>query len=199
MLASAIGVGSNAPWDVVVNERTTVATGNAFAQFVQGRRIKGNTYGMINAVHMATNLADPKTGAVGTVLAATPNETETSTLATLNSLTNVVAGCVADAHKLHRTVQSGYAARRIDPNQPTSGAREHGEISVVSRYPSDTEDPLFVLSEVYPVPACANTKADQLAAFPQDYRRFLQHPGQRKPHEWAGQFRDRREGLRVGE
>jgi hypothetical protein len=69
MLASAIGMGSSPPGEVVVNERTTVATGNAFAQFVDGRKIKGNTYGMINAVKMAANLADPQTGAVGVVLA----------------------------------------------------------------------------------------------------------------------------------
>ncbi len=66
MLASAISVGSNVPGNVVVNERTTVATGNAFAQFVEGRQIKGNTYGMINAVHMAANLADPRQERSGT-------------------------------------------------------------------------------------------------------------------------------------
>ncbi len=97
MLASAIGIGSSAPSHIVVNERTTVATGNAFAQFVDDRKIGGNTYGMINALPMAANLANPTTGAVGIVLASVPNGTETSTYATFNSLTNVVASCVADS------------------------------------------------------------------------------------------------------
>ena len=82
MLASAIGLGSSAPAQVVVNERTTVATGNAFARFVDDRKIGGNTYGMINALPMAANLANPQTGAVGVVLASTPNGNETSTLPT---------------------------------------------------------------------------------------------------------------------
>src|SRR5262249_40326340 len=36
--------------------------GNAFAQFVHGRQIANNAYGMFNAVYMAANLAYPETG-----------------------------------------------------------------------------------------------------------------------------------------
>src|SRR5580658_4766554 len=91
MLASVIGIGLGAPASVVVNELTTVATANAFAQFIGSVSIQGNFYGMKNAVSMATNLADPVTGNVGVVLSSTPNSTETSTYAAFNSLTNVVA------------------------------------------------------------------------------------------------------------
>jgi hypothetical protein len=86
MLASAIGGGPKIAGTIVVNERTTVATGVAFAQFIGDGKILGNKYGMINAVHMAANLADPKTGDVGEVLLNIPNGTETSTLPTFNSL-----------------------------------------------------------------------------------------------------------------
>jgi hypothetical protein len=82
---------------VDVNERTTVATANAFAQFVNGSMIQGNSVGITNAVPRAGNLANPVTGNVGIILNAVPNGTETSTLATFNSLTNVVASCVASA------------------------------------------------------------------------------------------------------
>ena len=41
-LASAIGYGRDPPATTVVNERTTIATGNAFARFVNGRRVVGN-------------------------------------------------------------------------------------------------------------------------------------------------------------
>jgi hypothetical protein len=91
LLTSAIGFATTPPDAVVVNERTTVATGNAFAQFVDDRKIAGNTYGMLNAVSMAANFADPETGAVGVVLDSSPNSRETSTLATFNSLSNAVA------------------------------------------------------------------------------------------------------------
>jgi hypothetical protein len=55
LLASVAGT-SLRGGPVVVNERTTVAMGTAFAQFVNGRRITGNTYGMLNAVRMAENI-----------------------------------------------------------------------------------------------------------------------------------------------
>lgn len=94
MLASAIG---RAPVSgpVVVNELTTVATGFAFAQFIDGTTISGNEYGMINAVHMAANMADPVTGAIAEVLDRLPNADETEARRTFNSLANIVANCVA--------------------------------------------------------------------------------------------------------
>ncbi len=96
MLASAIG---QAPVQgpVVVNERTPIATGFAFAQFVDGSVIEGNRYGMLNAVHMAANLVRPGTGAVADVLRLPPNGPETEALRTFNSLANMVADCVAAA------------------------------------------------------------------------------------------------------
>jgi hypothetical protein len=93
MLVSAIG---RAPISgpVVVNERTTIATGFAFAQFVKGQAINGNQYGVLNAVHMAANLVDPQTGKIADVLGRVPNGAETSALRTFNSLANIVADCV---------------------------------------------------------------------------------------------------------
>jgi hypothetical protein len=94
MLVSAIG---RAPVDgpVVVNERTTVATGFAFAQFVDGAEIKGNRHGMLNAIRMAANLVSPETGIVAAVLRLPPNGPETTALRTFNALANMVAYCIA--------------------------------------------------------------------------------------------------------
>jgi hypothetical protein len=96
MLAGAIGRGPAVGHPVVVNERTTVATATAFAQFIDGSSIVGNRYGMINAVPMAANMANPETGLVGEVLDRSPNAEDTSTRRTFNSLSNMVAACVAD-------------------------------------------------------------------------------------------------------
>jgi hypothetical protein len=151
MLASAIGMGSSALSDVVVNERTTVATGNAFAQFVDGARIVGNTYGMINAVQMAANLANPQTGAVGRVLALTPNGPWTSTHKTFNSLSNVVASCVASAQNCTKLFEAA---------TPPGGSRPTNVLQAIANivknpsypgYPSNSEDPVFLLSEVDPI------------------------------------------------
>src|SRR5215831_19520095 len=94
LLASVIGQAPVAG-PVVVNERTTLATGFAFAQFVDGSVIEGNRYGVLNAVRMAANMAAPRTGAVADVLRLPPNGPETTGLPTFNSLANVVASCVA--------------------------------------------------------------------------------------------------------
>ena len=146
-LASAIGTGGDVPQSVVVNERTTVAVGNAFAQFVRGRRIEGNGYGMFNAAHMAANLANPRTGAVGIVLAAIPNGPKTSTLATFNSLSNVVASCVADGQS---------CAALFAATTPPGGSAPRNVVQALANlvqnpsYPGypDDPDPVFDLSTV---------------------------------------------------
>jgi hypothetical protein len=172
MLASAIGVGpSTVPAHVVVNERTTVATGNAFAQFVDGHAIEGNTYGMTNAVHMAANLADPHTGAVGPVLASTPNGTETSTLATFNSLTNAVASCIADADNCLRLFD---AAAPPGGPPPSTVLQAVANITKYPSYPSDRQtqgDPVFQLSKLAPIYQPALTQA------PTNWLLFLKFTG----------------------
>jgi hypothetical protein len=92
-LAAALGTG-RVPRRVVVNERTTVAAGYALAQFIDGRRISGRAPGPRNAVSMAANLVDVRTGRVSAVLRRKPNGVATSTWRTVNSLSNLVARCV---------------------------------------------------------------------------------------------------------
>ena len=150
MLATAVSAGSSVPSDVVVNERTTVAVGNAFAQFIDGAKINGNLYGMVNAVRMAANLADPESGEVGVVLSSSPNGTETSTLATFNSLANAVASCVADAANCTQLF-----AAATPPGGPAPATVLQAVANMV-KYPSfpgypDTADPVFVLSMLDPI------------------------------------------------
>jgi hypothetical protein len=94
ILASAIGRGPRAPRHVVVNELTTVATGTSFAQFIDGIKIRGNRYGMLNAVKIAEDMANPITGELGAVLANPPNGNGSSTLETFNTLANIVSRVV---------------------------------------------------------------------------------------------------------
>lgn len=137
--------------EAVVNERTTVATGTAFAQFVRGQRIDGNRYGMTNGSQMAANLADPTTGDVGVVLASTPNGSLTSTLTTFNSLTNAVAACAADASACARL----FRATAPPGGPPSAGVLQ--AVANIAKYPSYPAyrgaegDPLFGLSLAEPV------------------------------------------------
>ncbi len=144
---------------VTINERTTVATGTAFAQFVHVQRIAGNRYGMANAARMAANLANPRTGAVGVVLASTPNGTETSTLATFNSLSNVVAGCAAAP----RVCTELFRAAAPPGGRPAPNVLQ--AVANIAKYPSypahrgGSGDPLFELAQSTPIHTPALTEA----------------------------------------
>jgi hypothetical protein len=151
MLVSAIGVGPDVPSSVVISERTTVATANAFAQFIHDGEIHGNPYGMINAAHMAANLASPRTGAIGTVLESSPNGMETSTLATFNSLSNVVAGCVSQLSNCAKLFAAATAASQRAPANVLQALANIVRNPAYAGYPSDDEDPVFLLSQTRPI------------------------------------------------
>lgn len=93
-LASVLGTGRT-PTDVVINERTTVASAYGMAQFTRSRDIAGGIPGLPNAAGMVRNLVDVSTGEPGSVLATPPNGELTSTIATFNSLANMIARCAA--------------------------------------------------------------------------------------------------------
>jgi hypothetical protein len=164
MLASAIG---QAPvtGPVVVNERTTVATGFAFAQFVDGSAIDGNAVGMLNAVHMAGNMVRPRTGNLAEVLRLPPNGSETSALPTFNSLANIVAHCVA----------TGAGCRKLfEATTPPGGSRPTNVLQAVAniaKYPWLNVDKLFALSLERPLYAPA------LAQKPDAWTLFLKFTG----------------------
>ncbi|MCC7041063.1 MAG: hypothetical protein IT516_12215 [Burkholderiales bacterium] len=168
LLASAIGYGDDAPARVVVNERTTVATANAFAQFVRGREIDGNAVGVYNAVRMAGNLADPVTGDAGAVVARTPNGDETTTYATFNSLANAVAACVA---RDQACLDLFATARAPGGAAPDNVLQAMANIVKAPSFFGNARDPVFDLS-------LANPKYQPaLAARPTNWLLFLKITG----------------------
>jgi hypothetical protein len=92
-LATVLGSGQG-PANVVVNERTTVATAYAMAQFIQGTNLAGGSPGLQNAASTFRNLVNVENGRLARVLASSPNGTDTSTMAEFNSLSNLLAACV---------------------------------------------------------------------------------------------------------
>ncbi len=77
------------PGSVVVNELTTVAGVWTLAQFLDGEELRGNAVGMRNAAGNAANLVDPRTGEI----APPAINIQTTTLATINSLGNLIGAC----------------------------------------------------------------------------------------------------------
>jgi len=145
MVVSAIGQAPVAG-PVVVNERTTVAAGFAFAQFVHGSAIDGNPVGMLNAVRMAANMVNPKTGTVADILSLPPNGSKTLALRTFNSLANIVAYCVAPP-------TTGCEAL-FDATTPPGGPRPTNVLQAVAniaKYPWLNVAELFDLSFKQPV------------------------------------------------
>jgi hypothetical protein len=61
------------PADVVVNERTTVASAYAMTQFTENGAIAGQARGLQNAANMVRNLVDLSSGDISPVLASSPN------------------------------------------------------------------------------------------------------------------------------
>jgi len=99
---------------------------------------------------MAGNLANPQTGAVGIILASTPNGAKTSTLATFNALANVVSACVA---------ANANCSKLFDAATPPGGPRPTNVVQALANvvrspsYPGypNVADPIFVLSQATPV------------------------------------------------
>jgi hypothetical protein len=91
-LAAALGDGA-VPREATVDERTTVAMGFAMAQFIDdGDRVVGKNPGLRNAADMSADLIDLD-GALSGVLRKFPNGASTSSLATFNSLANLLTLC----------------------------------------------------------------------------------------------------------
>jgi hypothetical protein len=141
VLASALGPKRLAPNRVVVNERTTVATGFAFAQFISGLGIAGNTIGVRNASSMLRNLVDVASGEPSPVLTISPNGLDNDTWRTFNALANTVASCVAQPP---RCEQLFLAARSLQGLRATNTLQAMANLA---GYPGQSQRTLFQLSE----------------------------------------------------
>lgn len=90
-LAAALGAGP-VPRRVAVDERTTVAMGFALAQFLDGGQVSGSEPGLRNAAAISGDLVR-RGGGLSPVLRRFPNGSATATLASFDSLANLVGIC----------------------------------------------------------------------------------------------------------
>lgn len=80
--------------EIVINERTTVATAYAMAQFFVGGDIDGPKPGLQNAADILRKLVNVDTGNTTFFLNTFPNGSSTTTQGAFNSLSNMLAACV---------------------------------------------------------------------------------------------------------
>jgi len=108
-------LGANPPKDVTINELTTVASVWTGAQFLNGEAFSGNALGLKIAAGNVPNLVDLTTGGLGPVIQDPLNSMETNTLATFNTLGNLLAGCIT-------RVQTDACAELFKASTPPGGA-----------------------------------------------------------------------------
>ena len=142
-LAAALGAG-RVPRKATLNERTTVASGYALAQFIDGGGVAGKDPGLSNAAAMVGNLVRTRSGRLSKVLRTFPNGNSTSTLRTFDSLANLLGVCRA---------QSGRCAKLLRlTGAPGDGpAADTLEATTnLARYPWHNTEALFELSQRTP-------------------------------------------------
>ncbi|MEZ5076350.1 MAG: hypothetical protein R2725_02790 [Solirubrobacterales bacterium] len=135
-LAASLGSGT-VPRRVTVNERTTVAMAFALAQFLDGPRVSGANPGLRNAAAMGANLVDVRSGGLARTLRRYPNGRATATLATLNSLANLVASCRAPGRACDRVLALAAVPGR------TAAADTLAAAQTIATHPWHEVGPLF--------------------------------------------------------
>lgn len=144
-VASALGT-LPLPRRIVVNERTTVATAFALAEFIGRRGVAGKAPGVQNAAAMAGDLVNVETGGLSKVLTAAPNGNQTSTVRAFNMLANMDVGCA-------RLLSGCSALFRLA--RPPGGSAPKGALVAladIARNPWHNVSELFALARSGPSP-----------------------------------------------
>jgi hypothetical protein len=142
-------LGTALPETVTINELTTVASAFTAARFINGEAISGHPLGLRIAAGNVPNLVDPVTGGWGSVLLDPLNSTQTTTLATLNTLGSLIAAALTVA-------TDDWRARFFEAATPPGGVTPTTTLEAmagIARAPWAQPQTLYALfDEAYPQP-----------------------------------------------
>jgi hypothetical protein len=147
MLLSVLG--AKPPARITVNELTTVASAWTGAQFLGGSVLRGPALGLGIAAGNVPNLVDLETGGLGPVVQDPLNSSQTTTLATFNTLANLLTGCIT-------RVQGDACGKLFAATTPPGGSAPADTLTAaqnLARNPSNRAKEVFALLDAfYPVP-----------------------------------------------
>ena len=155
-------LGNKRPSKVVINEMTTVASAFTAARFIKGESISGNPLGLRIAAGNAPNLVDPATGGWGKVLLDPLNSTQTTTLASLNTLGSLITAFAT-------TSNDGWRARFLKTATLADGPTPKNTLEAmasIAREPWADPKTLYALfDEAYPQPKDGSRRAAPFAPY----------------------------------
>ncbi|MFF4208695.1 hypothetical protein ACFYZE_04815 [Streptomyces sp. NPDC001796] len=166
-LRSVVGVGAGGGVPqrtvntVTVNELTTVATTYALAQFSDQRGITGPSPGLQNAAATSFTLADPVTGKPAA--AVTADSANSQTLATLDTLANLISLCTADNPRCDQVLRLA---------APPGGAAAADTVQAVGNL---AHNPTLSPADLYALAREANVFTPALTAPPTAWILALRH------------------------
>jgi hypothetical protein len=141
-------LGAEAPTHVTINELTTVASVWTGAQFLNGEALSGHALGLKIAAGNVPNLVDISTGGLGPVIQDPLNSTQTTSLATLNTVSGLLSGCIT-------RVRADACDRLFEASTPPGGALPVDTLTAaqaIALHPWNATEKLFVLQDYfYPV------------------------------------------------
>jgi len=145
--------------DIVINERTTVATAYAMAQFFNADGIDGPSPGLQNAADILTRLVELDTGNTTFFLNNIPNGSSTTTRDAFNSLANMLAACVRDENECDTLFELS----------TTPGGDEPGDTLIaalnIAHFPWQNVEDLFDFSLEEPVYGPSLGSTDDITAW----------------------------------
>lgn len=147
---------NNPPVSVTINELTTVASVFTNERFINGDAISGNPLGLKIAAGNVPNLVDPATGGWGNVLLDPINSTQTTTLASLDTLGSLITATFTVAN-------DDWRARFYKAATPTGGAAPKNTLEAmagIAREPwADPKTLYSLFDEAYPQPKDGSRRA----------------------------------------
>jgi hypothetical protein len=171
-------LGTSSSQTVTINELTTVASAFTAAQFIKGESISGNPLGLRIAAGNVPNLVDTATGGWGKVLLDPLNSTQTTTLATLNTLGSLITASFTVANDDWR---ARFFKAATLPGGETPKNTLHAMAGIARKPWADPKALYTLFDEAYPQPEDGSRRKapflPYLAYTPPDFALMLSFAG----------------------